>query len=146
MAYNELIDGTLTVAGTQTAAGTAFSGTVTTSGALSLRGNLVSNSGTTSATGNPAGATTFNGIAGRITTENVTQAPQGTYSLAISNTAISNTDVIFASVANGTNTGGAVALGTVLAATGKVTIAIVNALVTGTSFNGTMVVTFLALK
>lgn len=96
--------------------------------------------GTVTATAT-AGAATLNKFYGKITSESLTTAAAAAYTLTLTNSNIAATDIVFASVANGTNTGGIPLVGTITPAAGSVAIKIENQHAT-TAFNGTVVVSF----
>lgn len=93
-----------------------------------------------------AGAATANGRAGKITSEALTTAQNGIWTLTLTNSAIAAADAVFASVANGTNTQGTPTIGRVQPAAGSVVIQVINQHATAEAFNGTVVVSFWVLK
>lgn len=99
-------------------------------------------SGTATAT---AGAATLNNRFGKITTESLTTAQNGNYTLTITNSAVKAADIVMASVANGTNTQGTPIIVRVTPAAGSLEIIVRNAHDSVQAFNGTLVVTFAAL-
>lgn len=99
-------------------------------------------SGTATAT---AGAATLNNRFGKITTESLTTAQNGNYTLTITNSAIVASDLCFASVANGTNTQGTPIIVRVTPANGSLVVIVRNAHDSAQALNGTLVVTFAAL-
>lgn len=93
-----------------------------------------------------AGAATLNGVqSGKITSEALSTAAAASYTLTLTNDAIAASDQVFVSVANGTNTGGKPIVGRVTPGAGTVAVEISNEHAS-TAFNGTLVVSFLALK
>ena len=99
------------------------------------------NSGTATAT---AGAATLNNRFGKITTESLTTAQNGVYTLTITNLSIAATDLVMASVANGTNTQGTPTVTRVQPADGSLVILISNLHASAQALNGTLVVSFAA--
>lgn len=99
-------------------------------------------SGTATAT---AGAATLANRFGKITTEALTTAQNGVYTLTITNTTITAADLVLASVANGTNTQGTPIITRVQPSAGSLVILVSNAHASAQALNGTLVVTFAAL-
>jgi hypothetical protein len=99
--------------------------------------------GTASAT---AGAATLNAQAGKITSEAVTTAQNAIYTLTLTNSEIAAADIVLASVGNGTNTQGTPTITRVSPADGSVVILVSNLHATAQALNGTIVVSFVALK
>lgn len=99
------------------------------------------NSGTATAT---AGAATLDNRFGKITTESLTTAQNGVYTLTITNSSIAATDLVMASVANGTNTQGTPTVTRVQPADGSLVILISNLHASAQALNGTLVVSFTA--
>lgn len=106
--------------------------------------SLAIDGGTKTATAT-AGAATLNKGSGIITSEALTTAAAGTYTLTITNSAIAATDQVFASVQNGTSTTGLPEVTTVAPGSGTITVVIRNAHASA-ALNGTIQVTFLDLK
>ena len=100
------------------------------------------NSGTATAA---AGAATLANRFGKITSEALTTAQNAIYTLTITNTAIRANDIVFASVANGTNTQGSPVVTRVTPADGSVVILVANLHASAQALNGTIVVSFAAL-
>ncbi len=98
--------------------------------------------GTATAT---SGAATLSKAAGVVTSESLTTAALGYYTLTITNTVVAATDLVFASVSNGTNTGGTPAVTTVTPASGSVVVVVENT-AAATAFNGTIKVAFWVVK
>jgi hypothetical protein len=88
-----------------------------------------------------AGAATLNAYAGKVTSEALTTAINATYTLTLTNSQIAADDIVFASVANGTNSAGTPVLSTVKPASGSVVIIVYNKH-TANAFNGTLVISF----
>jgi hypothetical protein len=99
------------------------------------------NSGTGTAA---AGAVTLNNRFGKITSEALTTAQNVNYTLTITNTSIRASDIVFASVANGTNTQGTPIIVRVTPAANSLVIIVRNAHNSAEAFNGTLVVSFAA--
>jgi hypothetical protein len=100
------------------------------------------NSGTATAA---AGAATLANRFGKITSEALTTAQNANYTLTITNTSIVATDIVFASVANGTNSQGTPIIVRVTPAAGSLVIIVRNAHDSAQALNGTLVVSFAAL-
>lgn len=111
---------------------------------LIVRGIKVNadNIGTGAAT---AGAATLNKAAGKITSESITTAAAALYTLTLTNSEIAAADLVFASVANGTNTQGSPIVEKVTPSATGVTILVRNAHASQ-AFNGTIVISFLVVK
>lgn len=105
-------------------------------------GTIDSDSGTATAT---AGAATVSKMAGVVTTESLTTAAAAAYTLTLTNTTIAATDMVFASVANGTNSAGIPIVGKITPGSGSCTIGIENQH-TANAFNGTLKISFLVIK
>jgi hypothetical protein len=93
-----------------------------------------------------AGAATLNGAAGKITTASLTTAQDALYTLTLTNSQISAADMVFVSIANGTNTQGTPVLLRVTPAAGSAVIIISNKHQSAEAFNGTLVISFLVVK
>lgn len=93
-----------------------------------------------------AGAVTLNSLAGVITTETLTTISQALYTLVITNSFVTTTDLVFASLQNGTNTTGIPVISTVLPGAGILTIKVANASTTTSPFGGTLKISFFATK
>ncbi len=93
-----------------------------------------------------AGAATLNQPSGVITSEALTTAPDASYTLTITNSEIAATDVVLASLANGTNTQGTPVIGRVTPADGSVAIVVHNKHATAQALNGTLKVAFAVIK
>lgn len=139
MAGNEFIDGNLSVGGTL-----GVVGAQTFTGQVSFGGNVVLNSSTSTSA---AGAVTLNAKAGIITTETITTTGQSVYTLTITNSSITATDLVLASVGNGSNTTGIAAISSVVPTAGVLTIKVSNAATTATNpFGGSLKIAFVAFK
>lgn len=92
-----------------------------------------------------AGAATLNNRFGKVTTESLTTAQNANYTLTITNSAIVAGDLCMASVANGTNSQGTPIIVSVTPANGSLVVIVRNAHDAVLAFNGTLVVTFVAL-
>ena len=93
-----------------------------------------------------AGAVTLSAQAGRVTTEALTTAQNGIYTLTITNTKIGANDMVLVRVQNGTNTQGTPMMGLVTPAAGSVVIQVINKHATAEALNGTLVVSFVVIK
>lgn len=95
---------------------------------------------TTTATG---ATTTLNSRAGVVTTEAMTISVTGSYTLTITNSFIAATDLVFASVQNGTNTAGQPTIGAVTPASGTLAIKVLNGTLSGgAALSGTLKLSF----
>lgn len=99
-------------------------------------------SGTATAVTN---AGTINTRVGKLTSEALVTAAGAAQVLTINSTAIAAADIVQASVANGTNTTGTPIVGRVTPASGSVAIEVRN-IASAAAFNGTVIVSFSALK
>lgn len=109
---------------------------------VGVGGSINSDSGTASATD---GAATLSKMAGVVTTEALTTAAGAAYTLTLTNTAIAAADIVFASVANGTNAQGVPVVGVITPGAGSCTIVVRNE-DAAAAFNGTLVISFLVIK
>lgn len=105
-------------------------------------GTIDSDSGTATAS---AGAATVSKMAGVVTSESLTTAAAAAYTLTLTNTVIAATDLVFVSVANGTNSAGIPVVGRVTPGSGSCTILIENQH-GANAFNGTIKISFLVIK
>lgn len=92
-----------------------------------------------------AGAATLNQAAGIVTSESVTTAAQGFYTLTLTNSLVDVNSMVFASARNGTSTQGHPSLSDVTEGAGFVKIVVVNDDVTN-AFNGTVQVKFFVVR
>ena len=101
-----------------------------------------------------AGAATINGVSttqpsacGTVTSESLTTLAGSDYTLTLTNNLIAATDIVFASVSNGSNTGGAPKVTLVTPGAGSVVIKVRNGQSSvDTSLNGTLKINFLVIK
>jgi hypothetical protein len=84
-------------------------------------------------------------LSGKVTTISLTTGPNLGYGLVINNSMIAAGDIVVASVALGTNTTGAIAIGHVHVTAGSVNINIRN-VDAAASLNGTAIVSFQVFK
>lgn len=105
---------------------------------VGVGGAIFSDAGTATAT---AGAATLNKMSGKVTSEALTTAADATYTLTLTNSTVAASDLVFASVTNGTNTGGVPVIGQVTPGAGSVVITVENE--GAVAFNGTVVISFL---
>ena len=105
-------------------------------------GTIDSDSGTATAS---AGAATVSKMAGVVTTESLTTAAAAAYTLTLTNTTIAAADMVFASVANGTNSAGIPIVGKITPGSGSCTIGIENQHASN-AFNGTLKISFFVVK
>lgn len=93
-----------------------------------------------------AGAVTLNAYSGVVTSEALTTAQNASYTLTITNSFIAATDLVFASLKNGTNTQGTPVIVRVTPAAGSLVIIVKNMHDSAQALNGTIVITFVALR
>ena len=92
-----------------------------------------------------AGAATLAKLTGTITSEALTTAAAANYTLTITATGIAATDMVFASVANGTNSAGTPVVTTTTPAANSLVIVVKNDHASN-AFNGTIKVSYMAVK
>lgn len=92
-----------------------------------------------------SGAVTVNAQAGVVTSEALTTAAAGTYTLTLTNDRIGANSLVFVSIGNGTNSQGVPVVNTVTPSSGSVAIVISNEHATQ-AFNGTLTITFVVLN
>jgi hypothetical protein len=113
----------------------------------SLDGNLRGNCGTVTAS---SGAATLANKCGVVTSESLTTLKDSEYTLTLTNSAIAAADVVLATVANGTNSGGEPSITRVTPGAGSLVIVVKNLLTgavgTGASFNGTIKINYFNIK
>lgn len=109
---------------------------------MSVQG-LASEIGTATAA---SGAATLNDLFGVITSEALTTAQNGIYTLTLTNSKIAAADIVLASVGNGTNTQGTPVVTTVVPAAGSVVIKVSNLHASAQALNGTIKVSFMVVK
>lgn len=116
---------------------------------ISTRGHIVVKDGTlapSNSTGTSAsGAVTLNDCAGVITSESLTTAAAGTWTLTITNSRVVAGDIVMASVELGSATAGLPQVCTVTPGAGSITIVVRNAHASN-AFNGTLRVRFIVFK
>jgi hypothetical protein len=93
-----------------------------------------------------AGAATLNAKSGKVTSEGLTTAQNGVYTLTITNPSVKATDIVFASVANGTNTQGSPVVTRVQPGAGSLVVLVANLHVSAQALNGTIVVSFMVVS
>lgn len=93
-----------------------------------------------------AGAATLNTFSGKVTSEALTTAQLGIYTLTITNDKIKANSIVLVSLANGSNTGGTPIVGRVTPANGSLVVQVINQHASAVAFNGTVVVSFLAIS
>ena len=118
--------------------GTNISLTLTPKGTGKI---LINDSGTVAASG---GAATLNRQLGVVTTESLSTAAGATYTLTLTDSKISATSVLMASVGLGTSTAGTPVVAGVVPGAGSATIVVQN-IHAANAFNGTLVIHFIAL-
>ena len=89
-----------------------------------------------------SGAATLHAYAGKVTTEALTTAQAGIYTLTLTNKFIKAGSLVFATVADGTNTQGTPIIGQVNPADGSVVIEVINQHASAQAFNGTLEISF----
>ena len=97
------------------------------------------NGGTATAS---AGAATLNNRFGVITSEALTTAQDASYTLTVTNSQIAATDMVFVSVANGTNSQGTTVVTKVTPAAGSLVIIVTNKHASAVALNGTLKIAF----
>ena len=106
--------------------------------------SLAIDSGTKTATAT-SGAATLNKSAGVITTESLSTAAAGTYTLTLTDSQIAAADQVYASVAYGTSTTGSPVVTRITPAAGSVVIIVQN-IHASAALNGTLKIAFHVLK
>lgn len=134
---------TLTASGAITS-GAGVTGATVTSTGLATVGSITLDTGTKTAAAT-AGAATLNKQSGVITSEALTTAAGEAYTLTITDSVIGATDLVLATVANGTNTQGWLHLERVTPGSGSVVIVVRN-IHASEALNGTIKVTFAVLQ
>jgi hypothetical protein len=109
---------------------------------MSVQG-LASEVGTVTAS---SGAATLNDLIGLVTTESLTTAQNAIYTLTLTNSKIAATDLVFVTVADGTNTQGTPMLGEVTPAAGSVVIKVINKHASAEALNGTLKIGYFVVK
>lgn len=109
---------------------------------LSVQG-LATEVGTATAS---SGAATLNDLIGQITTETLTTAQNAIYTLTLTNDKVAAGDLVFVTVADGTNTQGTPMLGGVTPGASSVTIKVINKHASSEAFNGTLKIGFFVVK
>ena len=92
-----------------------------------------------------AGAATLNQCFGQVTSESLTTAAASVYTLTVTNSVVTTTDVAFATVCNGTNTTGTPNIATVTPGAGILTIVVQN-IHGSVAFGGTLKIGFMVVK
>ncbi len=120
-------------------------GVVAVNGGLALGTNapFSMDKGTTTGSG---GAATLNKPAGTVTTASLTTGNTATYTLTLTNSFVTASSIVLATVSNNTNTGGAPLIETITPAAGSVTILVRNAGWGAGSFNGTLDIDFVVIN
>lgn len=106
---------------------------------VAILGGLFQKVGTATAA---SGAATLNTYSGKVTSEALTTAQDAIYVLTITNDKIKAGSLVYASVADGTNTQGTPMIGQVNPANGSVVIEVINKHASAQAFNGTVEVSF----
>lgn len=107
-------------------------------------GGIALDSGTKTATAT-AGAATLNKLSGKVTSEALTTAAGATYTLTVTNSTVVAGDLVFASLANGTNTTGSPGVVRATPGAGTITLTVRNGDASA-ALNGTVVVSFMVIK
>lgn len=92
-----------------------------------------------------SGAATLNTPSGTVTSESITTAASGVYTLTLTNSCVAASDIVLVTVGKGTTTTGVASVATVTPAAGSVVIVISNDS-TSAAFNGTIIVSFVIVK
>lgn len=93
-----------------------------------------------------AGAATLNAESGIVTSEALTTAQNAIYTLTLTNSKVKATDIVLASVSDGTNTQGTPMIGQINPADGSVVIEVINKHATAEAFNGTIIIAFIVFR
>lgn len=93
-----------------------------------------------------SGAATLNADTGVVTSETLTTVQNAAYTLTITNNKVAATDIVFATVYNGTNTQGTPCICRVQAGNGNITIIVSNQHASAQAFNGTIRIGFMVVK
>lgn len=91
-------------------------------------------------------AVTINDLFGLITTESLTTTQNAIETITLTNSKIAVGDLVFVTVANGTNTQGTPMLGLVTPAAGSCVIKVINKHATSEALNGTLKIGFMVVK
>jgi hypothetical protein len=91
-------------------------------------------------------AVTISDYTGIITTESLTTAQNAIETITLTNTKIAAGDLVFVTLANGTNSAGTPILGTVTPADGSCVIKVINQHASSVTFNGTLKIGFAVVK
>lgn len=108
-------------------------------GMAGLGGDFVS--GTAS-----SGAVTVTGKVGKITSESLSTAKDGAYTLTMTNTDIGADDIVLAAVSLGSATTGVPVMGTVAPAANSCVFIVHNKDTGSAAFNGTIIISYLVVK
>ena len=93
-----------------------------------------------------AGAATLSDLCGLITTEALTTAQNGIYTLTITNTKVAAGDLVFAHVYNGTNTQGTPVISRITPGSSSIVIKVNNLHASAEALNGTLKIGFMVVK
>ena len=93
-----------------------------------------------------AGAATLNTVAGKITTEALTQAQGATYTLTLTNASIAAADGVMVTLAWGTNSQASPIIHRVTPAAGSCVIVVKNMHDSAVALNGTLVLSYVVIK
>lgn len=93
-----------------------------------------------------SGAVTCNDWFGLITTEALTTAQNAIFTLTLTNNKIAAGDLVFVTVADGTNTQGTPMLGEVTPGASSCTIKVINKHASAEALNGTLKIGFMVVK
>lgn len=91
-------------------------------------------------------AVTINDLAGLITTEALTTAQNALATVTVTNSKVAVGDLVFVTVANGTNTQGTPVLTKVTPGAGSFVLLVANLHASAESFNGTLKIGFFVVK
>jgi hypothetical protein len=92
-----------------------------------------------------AGAATLNTLGGRVTSESLTTAAAGTYTLTVTDSQCAAGDIVLFSMRNGTNAGGQALPRFATPGAGSFTITVLNNHASA-AFNGTVIIDFVIVK
>ena len=93
-----------------------------------------------------AGAATLSDLCGLITTEALTTAQNGIYTLTITNTKVAAGDLVFAHVYDGTNTQGTPTITRITPGSSSIVIKVNNLHASAEALNGTLKIGFMVVK
>ncbi len=122
---------------------TTFKNDLRVTGSLEVTGAMLRPIGTATAT---AGAATLAQRQGKITTEALTTAQNLFYTLTITNSLVAATDIVMASLQNGTSTTGTPVITDITVSANTIVIRVQNMHASAVALNGTLVISFTVMK